>query len=203
MSISETTEQPARPDEPEIDPSLLADMDVPPMIQKALDQHRRDLPELMKTHYRQRVIYHGDKRLEFGRSQSKLYQKYLARGYSMDELMVLGVEPMIEDEPELDPPNPPDEPALEMSSIADTEVPPMIQRALDKHRRDLPELMKTHAYQWVIYHGEKRLEFGRSQQKLYQKYLARGLTMDELVVFGVEPQLPDEVELDSSEWAHV
>jgi hypothetical protein len=100
-------------------------------------------------------------------------------------------------------PAPPDEPKLERSSIADMEVPPMIQKALDQHRRDLPELMKTHPYQWVAYHGEQRLEFGRSQQKLYRKYLDRGLSIDELVVFGVEPELPDEVELDSSEWAHV
>ena len=92
---------------------------------------------------------------------------------------------------------------LERSSITDLEVPPMIQKALDKHRRDLPELMKTHPYQWVAYHGEQRLGFGRSQRKLYKKYLARGLSIDELVVFGVEPELPDEVELDSSEWAHV
>lgn len=97
----------------------------------------------------------------------------------------------------------PDEPVMERSLLADLKVPPMIQKALDKHRRDLPELMKTHAYQWVAYHGEQRLEFGRSKRKLYHKYLARGLSIDELVVFGVEPELPDEVELDSSEWAHV
>jgi hypothetical protein len=97
----------------------------------------------------------------------------------------------------------PDEPVIVRSIVADMKVPPMIQKALDKHRRDLPELMKTHAYQWVAYHDEQRLEFGRSQRKLYFKYLDRGLSPDELVVFGVEPELPDEVELDSSEWAHV
>jgi hypothetical protein len=97
----------------------------------------------------------------------------------------------------------PDEPEMERSSLEDRKVPPMIQKALDKHRRDLPELMKTHPYQWVAYHGEQRLEFGRSKRKLYFKYRDRGLSPDELVVFGVEPELPDEVELDSSEWAHV
>lgn len=97
----------------------------------------------------------------------------------------------------------PDEPVMERSIVADMKVPPMIQKAPDKHRRDLPELMKTHAYQWVAYHGEQRLGFGRSQRKLYNKYLDRGLSIDELIVLGVEPELPDEVELDSSDWAHV
>jgi hypothetical protein len=92
---------------------------------------------------------------------------------------------------------------LEVSSLADMKVPPMIQKAIEKHRRDLPELMKRHADQWVAYHGDERLEFGRSQRALYHKYLDRGLKPDELIVLGVEPELPDEVELDSSEWAHV
>ncbi len=98
MSISETTEEPALPDEPVMERSLLADLKVPSMIQKALDKHRRDLPELMKTHADQWVAYHGDQRLGFGRSKRKLYRKYLDRGLSIDELMVLGVEPMLDDE---------------------------------------------------------------------------------------------------------
>ena len=92
---------------------------------------------------------------------------------------------------------------LEASLLADMKVPPMIQKAIERHRRDLPELMKRHADQWAAYHGEVRLEFGRSQRALYHKYLDRGLKPDELIVLGVEPELPDEVELDPSEWAHV
>jgi hypothetical protein len=97
----------------------------------------------------------------------------------------------------------PDEPELEQSYLADIRIPPMIQKALDRHRRDLPELMKRHADQWVAYRGEERLEFGRSKRKLYHKYLDRGLSLDELVVLGVEPEMPDEVELDPGEWAHI
>ena len=81
------------------------------------------------------------------------------------------------------------------------QVPPMIQKALQRHRRDLPGLIKGHAKQWVAYRGDERLEFGKSKRALYHKYLDRGLTLDELVVLGVEPELPDE--LDPSEWAHV
>jgi hypothetical protein len=61
--------------------------------------------------------------------------------------------------------------------------------------------MKRHADQWVAYRGEERLEFGRSKRALYHKYLDRGLSLDELLVLAVEPELPDE--LDPSEWAHV
>ncbi len=87
-------------------------------------------------------------------------------------------------------------------SLADMKVPPMIQKAMERHRRDLPELMKRHADQWVAYHGEERLEFGRSKRALYHKYLDRGLKPDELIVLGVEAELPPD-ELDPSEWAHV
>ena len=76
----------------------------------------------------------------------------------------------------------PVEPDLERSSLADIKVPPMIQKALERHRRDLPELMERHAYQWAAYRGEERLEFGRSKRALYYKYLDRGLSLDELVV---------------------
>ncbi len=96
---------------------------------------------------------------------------------------------------------PPTEPDLERSYLADIQVPPLIQKALDKHRRDLPELMKKHADQWVAYHGDERLELGRSKRNLYHKYLDRGLSLDELIVLAVEPELTDE--LDPSEWAHV
>jgi hypothetical protein len=87
----------------------------------------------------------------------------------------------------------------EQSSPADLEVPPMIQKALEMHRRDLPELIKRHADEWVAYRGAERLEFGRSKRAIYYKYLDRGLSLDELVVLGVEPELPEE--LDPSEWS--
>jgi hypothetical protein len=92
---------------------------------------------------------------------------------------------------------------VEQSLLADMKVSPMIQKAIERHRRDLPELMKRHADQWAAYRGEERLEFGRSQRVLYRKYLDRGLNLDELIVLGVEPELPDEVELDPNEWVHV
>ena len=97
----------------------------------------------------------------------------------------------------------PDEPEREWPSFADVPISPMIKLALETHRRDLPELLKTHPDQWVAYHGEKRLEFGRSKGKLYRKYRDCGLRRDELIVLAVEPGFFDDDELDPSEWAHV
>lgn len=91
---------------------------------------------------------------------------------------------------------PPEEPIR--STAADVPILPMIQKALDRHRRDLPELLRTHPYQWVAY-GDQRLEFGRSKQKLYRKYLDRGLSRDELLVLGVEPGMFDDDEPDLCE----
>jgi hypothetical protein len=49
MSTGETRTEEVLPDEPNVERSSLADVQVPPMIQKALERHRRDLPELMKS----------------------------------------------------------------------------------------------------------------------------------------------------------
>jgi hypothetical protein len=97
----------------------------------------------------------------------------------------------------------PDELDMERSYLTNIKVSPTIQVALNKHRRDLPELMKGHANEWLAYRGEERLEFGRSKRALYNKYLDRGLNLDELVVLGAEPEMPDEIELHPSEWAQV
>jgi len=85
-------------------------------------------------------------------------------------------------------------PPEERSSLADIEVQPMIRKAVEKHLREWPELMKRYAYQWAAYRGEERLEIGKSKRKLYHKYLDRGLSRDELVVLGIGPPIEDEIE---------
>ena len=74
------------------------------------------------------------------------------------------------------------------------EITPMIARSQAAFRRDLPELVKTHYRQWVAYHGEDRIRFGRTQFELYEECYRRGLHDDEFVVRSVEPEMPDEID---------
>lgn len=71
-------------------------------------------------------------------------------------------------------------------------MPPMMARSLEAFRRDLPELLETHYHQWVAYHGDQRLFFGRTQTKLYERCLRRGLEPDEFMVCSIEPEIADE-----------
>ncbi|MBI1904023.1 MAG: hypothetical protein HYS13_23225 [Planctomycetia bacterium] len=79
------------------------------------------------------------------------------------------------------------------ASTARTEnqVPPMIVRSQQAFARDLPELLKTHYFQWVAYHGDERVGFGRTETELYQRCFRRGLKDDEFVVRSIEPQIAD------------
>ncbi len=64
-----------------------------PMIQKSIDAFRRDLPELLKTHYRKWVAYHGNERIGFGKTETELYEECFHRGLTRDDFVVCGIEP--------------------------------------------------------------------------------------------------------------
>jgi len=83
-----------------------------------------------------------------------------------------------------------------LRQMAQIGVAPMIAKAHIKHRHDMPELMRNHAYGWVAYHGDRPLEIGSSQAALYHKYLGQGIGLDELVVLGIGPELPDMIQVD-------
>jgi hypothetical protein len=55
--------------------------------------------------------------------------------------------------------------------------------------------MKTRSRQWVAYHGDERVVFGRSKSDLYQECVRRGLRGGEFVVRRIEPEVPREVDL--------
>lgn len=76
--------------------------------------------------------------------------------------------------------------------VDDRRIPPMIERSRLAFERDLPAMLKTHYFQWVAYHGDERIGFGRSKTALYQQCLKRGLKEEEFVVRSVEPLLADE-----------
>lgn len=84
--------------------------------------------------------------------------------------------------------------AAQISALLDSEPLPMIKKSIEAFRHDLPELLKTHRGQWVAYHGDERIGFGRTETRLYQQCLRRGLTRDDFVVCGI-----DAAELDPDE----
>jgi hypothetical protein len=43
---------------------------------------------------------------------------------------------------------------------------PMIQKSIDAFRRELSEILKTHGGEWVAYHGDQRISFGKIQTGL-------------------------------------
>lgn len=81
-----------------------------------------------------------------------------------------------------------------LEELMHSEPLPMIRKSITAFRRDLPELLETHAGQWVGYHGEECFGVGRTQTELYQKGFRRGLTRDEFIVGFVEPGAFDPIE---------
>ena len=71
-------------------------------------------------------------------------------------------------------------------------IAPMIAKSREAFRRDLPELLKSRDGWWVAYHGDEQIGFARSQRKLYQECLRRGLTDDQFLVCGILPDAADD-----------
>jgi hypothetical protein len=65
---------------------------VHPKISEAQRAFLRDLPELVNTHYRQWVAYHGSRRLGFHKSKTALYTEWVKAGIPRDELLVTGID---------------------------------------------------------------------------------------------------------------
>ncbi|MBW3539377.1 MAG: hypothetical protein KY476_03835 [Planctomycetes bacterium] len=84
--------------------------------------------------------------------------------------------------------------AAALRALLEADPPPMITKSIAAFRRDLPELLNKHRGQWVAYHGDQRLGFGRSKTDLYEECFRRGLTLDDFVVCGIEEGTfdPDE-----------
>jgi hypothetical protein len=90
-----------------------------------------------------------------------------------------------------------------MSQPADElpEIPPGIRRSMEAYWRDLPQLLplKSRKRQWVAYHGDERVAFGRGQWELYDECFRRGLREEEFYVGPLEmdyqpPWEPEEIE---------
>jgi hypothetical protein len=71
---------------------------IPTLLERSHEAFQRDLNQLLRTHYRQWVAYHGNEQVGFGHSQTELFQKCLNRGLKQDEFIVRSIEPLLADE---------------------------------------------------------------------------------------------------------
>lgn len=64
------------------------------------------------------------------------------------------------------------------------QIPPGIRRSQEAYWRDLPSLLPlaSRRRQWVAYHGDEQIGFGRTETELYQECLRRGLNRDEFYI---------------------
>jgi hypothetical protein len=53
-------------------------------------------------------------------------------------------------------------------------TPPAILEAQEAFQRDLPALLGERRGQWVAYHGDHRIGFGRTQDALWEECLRQG-----------------------------
>ncbi len=70
-------------------------------------------------------------------------------------------------------------------------VSPGIRRSQEAYWRDLPALLKLRSRkrQWVAYHGDQRVGFGRTSAELYRECIERhGLKKEEFYVDRLEPR---------------
>jgi hypothetical protein len=69
----------------------------------------------------------------------------------------------------------------------------MYERGLVAFDRDLPELLKTHYGQWVIYHGDDRFGPAETFQELDSVCQAQRIPIGEQVVRMIEPEVEPEL----------
>ena len=84
-------------------------------------------------------------------------------------------------------------PPARISEVRDR-IDPLMLRAMEAFWRDLPRLLagETRKQQWVAYHGDERIGFGKTKTELYQLCLGRGLQHGEFYVAKLEVD-PEEI----------
>jgi len=78
--------------------------------------------------------------------------------------------------------------AAEMNSeqsVLEIGVRPMVARSEAAFYRDLDILLPGREGQWVAYHGDERIGFGRTQTELYRRCQKIGLRSDEFIVLQI------------------
>ncbi len=64
-----------------------------PVITHAQSTFRRDLDQLLRERPGQWVAYHGEQRLGFGPTKTRLYQECVSRGYGPGQFVVRFIQP--------------------------------------------------------------------------------------------------------------
>jgi len=69
-------------------------------------------------------------------------------------------------------------------------IPAGIRASQEAYWRDLPRLLELHSesQQWVAYHGDEQVAFGRTMAELYEVCLQRGLAPGEFYVDRLQPR---------------
>jgi hypothetical protein len=75
----------------------------PPLLFQSREAFRRDLPQLLRQHYRKWVAYSGDQQLGLCPSKTRLYQECLRRGLEPGQFLVFSIEPEVPREVEVSP----------------------------------------------------------------------------------------------------
>ncbi|MFH1919252.1 MAG: toll/interleukin-1 receptor domain-containing protein [Planctomycetota bacterium] len=73
------------------------------------------------------------------------------------------------------------------------EIAPVIREAAASFQEELPELLRTHRGEWVIYVGSERLGFGESKTELLQEWFGRGYEDKDVYVAKIEKHPPVHV----------
>ena len=68
------------------------------------------------------------------------------------------------------------------------------RQALLAFWRDLPQLLQERPWQWVAYHGDRQLGFGKTQTELWQECLRQGWQPEEFMIRSIEPEDPEVVD---------
>jgi hypothetical protein len=97
--------------------------------------------------------------------------------------------------------------ALQRCEAITAEIPPGIRRSQEAYWRELPTLLPkvSRKRQWVAYHGDEQIGFGRTQTELYQECYRRGLKEDGFYIGRLRPSElapwePDIVEAMYAYW---
>jgi hypothetical protein len=79
---------------------------------------------------------------------------------------------------------------IQLTNRQETGTPTGVRASQEAYWRDLPQLLslKSEHRQWVAYHRNERVGFGRTMAELYEECMGRGLKTHDFYVDRLEPR---------------